>query len=68
VPGADLSGMAGRALSWLDPVKVHATVDGAVLRTLKPTASVVFDELRRALHPEQIQSSSIQSSPIQSVA
>jgi nitrite reductase/ring-hydroxylating ferredoxin subunit len=56
IPGADVPGLMGRALSWLDPIKVHASIDGAALRTLKPTASVVFDELRRALHPSQIQS------------
>jgi nitrite reductase/ring-hydroxylating ferredoxin subunit len=55
-PGAGLTNFAGRALAWLNPVKVHPTVDGAALRKLKPTASVVFDELRRALHPSPAQS------------
>ena len=45
-----------RALQWLNPIQVHCTVDGAALRTLKPTASVVFDELRRALSPSSAQS------------
>jgi hypothetical protein len=56
VRGADLPKLAGRVLRWLNPIKVHATVDGAALRTLKPTASVVFDDLRRALYPSPAQS------------
>jgi nitrite reductase/ring-hydroxylating ferredoxin subunit len=56
VPGADLPSLVGRALQWLNPINVHSTVDGAALRTLKPTASVVFDELRRALSPSSAQS------------
>ena len=56
VQGADLPSLVGRALQWLNPVNVHSTVDGAALRTLKPTASVVFDELRRALSPSSAQS------------
>jgi nitrite reductase/ring-hydroxylating ferredoxin subunit len=55
-PGADLSRAAGRMLGWLDPVKVHTTIDGAALRKLKPTASVVFEDLRRALCPSPAQS------------
>jgi nitrite reductase/ring-hydroxylating ferredoxin subunit len=55
-PGAGLSHFAGRALRWLNPCKLHATVDGAALRTLKPTASVVFDQLRHALYPSPAQS------------
>jgi hypothetical protein len=43
-------------LTWLDPIKVHATVDGAALRKLKPTASVVFEELRRELSSSPAQS------------
>jgi nitrite reductase/ring-hydroxylating ferredoxin subunit len=56
VRGADLPRLVGRALEWLNPVTVHSTVDGAALRTLKPTASVVFDELRHALYPSSAQS------------
>lgn len=56
VQGADLPRLVGRALQWLNPINVHSTVDGAALRTLKPTASVVFDELRRALSPSPAQS------------
>jgi hypothetical protein len=54
--GADLPSFVGRALEWLNPVIVHPTVDGTALRTLKPTASVVFDELRRSLYPSPAQS------------
>lgn len=56
VRGAGLPDFVGRALEWLNPVKVHPSVDGAALRTLKPTASVVFDDLRRALYPSPAQS------------
>jgi nitrite reductase/ring-hydroxylating ferredoxin subunit len=56
VRGADLSSAAARLSQWLKPVKVHSTIDGAALRTLKPTASVVFEDLRRALHPSPAQS------------
>lgn len=56
VRGPGLPSFVGRTLEWLNPIKVHATVDGAALRTLKPTASVVFDELRRRLHPLSAQS------------
>jgi nitrite reductase/ring-hydroxylating ferredoxin subunit len=56
VHGADLPSLVGRALQWLNPINVHSTVDGTALRTLKPTASVVFDELRRALSPSPAQS------------
>jgi nitrite reductase/ring-hydroxylating ferredoxin subunit len=56
VRGADLPSPAARLIQWLKPIKVHATIDGAALRTLKPTASVVFEDLRRALHPSPAQS------------
>jgi nitrite reductase/ring-hydroxylating ferredoxin subunit len=56
VQGADLPSLVGRALQWLNPINVHSTIDGTALRTLKPTASVVFDELRRALSPTPTQS------------
>jgi nitrite reductase/ring-hydroxylating ferredoxin subunit len=56
VQGADLPSLARRALQWLTPIKVHSSVDAAALRTLKPTASVVFDELRRALSSSSAQS------------
>jgi nitrite reductase/ring-hydroxylating ferredoxin subunit len=56
VRGADLPSAAARLIQWLKPVKVHSTIDGAALRTLKPTASVVFEDLRRALHPSPAQS------------
>jgi nitrite reductase/ring-hydroxylating ferredoxin subunit len=58
VRGAGLPPWLGRVLGWFDPIKVRATVNGAALRKLKPTVSVVFEELRRAL----------QSKPVQSVA
>jgi nitrite reductase/ring-hydroxylating ferredoxin subunit len=56
VEGSDLPVLAGRALRWLDPIHVHSTIDGAALRKLKPTASVVLEELRRALLPSEVQS------------
>jgi nitrite reductase/ring-hydroxylating ferredoxin subunit len=56
VEGADLPALAGRVLRWLDPIHVHSTIDGAALRKLKPTASVVLEELRRALLPSEVQS------------
>jgi nitrite reductase/ring-hydroxylating ferredoxin subunit len=56
VRGADLPSAAARLLQWLKPIKVHSTIDGAALRTVKPTASVVFEDLRRALHPSPAQS------------
>jgi hypothetical protein len=43
-------------LKWFDPIHVHTTVDAAALRKLKPTASVVFEELRRGLQPSLVQS------------
>jgi hypothetical protein len=54
-PGADLSTAAGRVLQWLNPVKVHAAIDAAALRKLKPTVSIVFEELRRLLLPSPAQ-------------
>jgi hypothetical protein len=42
-------------LQWRNAIKVRSTVDGAVLRTLKPTASVVFDALRRGPRPFRAQ-------------
>jgi hypothetical protein len=56
VRGADLPGLVGHALEWLNPIKLHSAVDGAALRTLKPTASVMFDELRHAPYPSPAQS------------
>jgi hypothetical protein len=56
VRGADLPSAAARLIQWLKPIKVHSAIDGAALRTLKPTASVVFEDLRRALHPSPAQS------------
>jgi nitrite reductase/ring-hydroxylating ferredoxin subunit len=56
VRGADLPSAAARLIQWLKPIKVHSTIDGAALRTVKPTASVVFEDLRRALHPSPAQS------------
>jgi len=55
-PGADLSSLVGRALAWFNPINVHTTINGAALRELKPTVSVVFEELRRALNPSLVQS------------
>jgi len=54
-PGADLSKAAGRALGWLNPIKVHTAIDAAALRKLRPTVSIVFEELRRALRPSSAQ-------------
>ena len=31
-------------------------IDGAALRKLKPTVSIVFEDLRRAPHPSSVQS------------
>jgi nitrite reductase/ring-hydroxylating ferredoxin subunit len=56
VRGADLPSAAARLIQWLKPIKVHSTIDGAALRTVKPTASVVFEDLRRALNPSPAQS------------
>jgi nitrite reductase/ring-hydroxylating ferredoxin subunit len=47
-PGADLSTAAARTVGWLNPIRVHTTIDGAALRQLKPTVSIVFEELRHA--------------------
>ena len=55
-PGADLSTTAARILGWFNPVRIHTTIDGAALRQLKPTVSIVFEELRRALLPSPAQS------------
>jgi nitrite reductase/ring-hydroxylating ferredoxin subunit len=54
--GAGLPRWVGRMLKWFDPIHVHTTVDAAALRKLKPTASVVFEELRRGLQPSLVQS------------
>jgi nitrite reductase/ring-hydroxylating ferredoxin subunit len=55
-PGADLSTAASRILGWLNPIRLHPTIDGAALRQLKPTVSIVFEDLRRALLPSPAQS------------
>jgi len=55
-PGADLSRAAARTLGWLNPVRIHSSIDGAALRQLKPTVSIVFEDLRRALIPSPAQS------------
>jgi nitrite reductase/ring-hydroxylating ferredoxin subunit len=55
-PGADLSTAAARILGWLNPIRLHTTIDGAALRQLKPTVSIVFEDLRRALLPSPAQS------------
>jgi nitrite reductase/ring-hydroxylating ferredoxin subunit len=47
VPGAGLGSVPRRLLGWFDPIRVHSTIDGAALRKLKPSVSVVFEELRR---------------------
>jgi nitrite reductase/ring-hydroxylating ferredoxin subunit len=53
--GAGLSKTAQRALGWLNPIKVHSAIDAAALRKLRPTVSIVFEELRRALRPSSAQ-------------
>jgi nitrite reductase/ring-hydroxylating ferredoxin subunit len=55
-PGADLSAAAARMLGWLSPIKVHTTIDGAALRKLRPSVSIVFEELRRTFLPSTAQS------------
>ena len=47
--------LAGHALRWFEPIKVHTAIDAAALRKLKPTVSIVFEELRRALIPSPVQ-------------
>jgi nitrite reductase/ring-hydroxylating ferredoxin subunit len=54
--GTGLPNWTGRTLGWFDPIKLHAEIDGAALRKLKPTVSIVFEDLRRAPHPSSVQS------------
>lgn len=53
--GAGLSIPTAHLLARLNPIKVHTTIDAAALRKLKPTVSMVFEELRRALLPRAAQ-------------
>jgi nitrite reductase/ring-hydroxylating ferredoxin subunit len=54
--GTGLPNWTERTLRWFDPIKVHADIDGSALRKLKPTVSIVFENLRRAQHPSSVQS------------
>jgi nitrite reductase/ring-hydroxylating ferredoxin subunit len=54
--GTGVSNSARRVLRRFKPFDVRTTVDAAALRKLKPTASVVFEDLRRSLHPSLEQS------------
>jgi nitrite reductase/ring-hydroxylating ferredoxin subunit len=54
--GAGVPNLARRVLRRFKPFDARTAVDAAALRKLKPTASVVFEDLRRSLHPSLVQS------------
>ncbi len=54
--GAGVPNLARRMLRRFKPFEARTTIDAAALRKLKPTASVVFEDLRRSLHPLLVQS------------